>query len=436
MPVLRSREIPPAVPPKPRKARANVDPPATPTQGREQPATFPSPSPSPYLPPGSGSDSTPSLRRSLRLASKDSSSSADHVERRDGNVSRKRKLIVDCNGGFESEESKGFLSFSSGKRVTQRSSLVGDDNDGGRDGGGDKEVESDKKGKCILMEETQESKDVEILERNHEKENANRKRRFSAEEKGKGKLVVETGLESEADGSIDDSVSGVNPSEEKVIFADEKLSNNNRRSGGRREQYRDTARQNASRFAHFNAHEEDNNNSSVEAEREFPSEEHPEENVVEDWPGPFSTAMKIISDRENLNLRQGSDKVQSVQIKWVPKKGKGNDRLKPVPPSLIGMCLRILVNNVDAIASLDHVPDALRHKLCQMLCDSRRMNSKFLDHLVRGSPTEIRLRDCSWLTEEQFTQCFEGCDTTNLTVYFLFIIVIVYELSFVHHFMS
>ncbi|XWS26602.1 hypothetical protein CRYUN_Cryun26dG0044800 [Craigia yunnanensis] len=417
MPVLRSREIPP-LPSKSWKARANIDPPATPTQGREQSATRLSPpslTPSPKTP-GSGFDSAPSLRRSLRLASKDSSST-DHVgdseekriERRKGDVSKKRKLSVDNDGDFESKKSKGVLSLRSGKRVTKRSSL-----------GGDEELESEKKGKRMLGEE---SEDIEKSERNNEKGNVNSRRRYSSEEKGKGKLVAETVLESKAETSIDDSVSGVNLSAEKVTLLDEKPSkkNSKRRNGGRMDHFRDTARQNASRFAHFDAQEEDNNNFSVEAEREFPSEEEqPEEKVVEDWPGPFSTAMKIIRDRaENLNLRQGSsasDKVNSVQIKWVPQKGKGKDRSKRLPPSLLDMCLRAMVNNADAIASLDHVPDALRHRLCQMLCDSRRMNSNFLDLLVSGSPTEIRLRDCSWLTEEQFTKCFEGCDTTYLTV--------------------
>ncbi|XVE53999.1 hypothetical protein DITRI_Ditri03aG0047500 [Diplodiscus trichospermus] len=425
MPVLRSREIPP-LPTKPLKARANIDPPATPTQGREQPATRLSPpslTPSPKTP-GSGSASAPSLRRSLRLASK-GSSSAGHVgdsneekriERRKGDVSKKRKLSVDNDGGFESEESKGVLSLRSGKRVTRRSSLG---NGGGGGGGGDEEVPSEKRERMLR----EESVDIEKLQRNNKKEKVNSRRRFSREEKGKGQVVAEAVLESKAESPIDDSVSGVNLSTEKVTLPDEKPSkkNNKRRNGGRMEQFRDTARQNASRFAHFDAQEEDNNNFSVEAESEIPSvEQQPEEKFVEDWPGPFSTAMKIIRDRaENLNLRQGSsssDKVHSVQIKWVPQKGKGKDRPKRLPPSLLEMSLRILVNNADAIVSLDHVPDSLRHRLCQMLCDSRRMNSNFLDLLVSGSPTEIRLRDCSWLTEEQFTKCFERCDTTNLTV--------------------
>ncbi|WRX33852.1 hypothetical protein QQP08_026339 [Theobroma cacao] len=421
MPVLRSREIP-AVPPNPRKTRAHVDPPATPTQGREHPATFsssPSLTPSPKTP-SPGSSSAPILRRSLRLASKASSNGdkvgvseeEKRIERRDVDVLKKRKLSLVSDGGAESVESEGFLSLRLGKRVTKMTSLA--------DGGGDEEVGSEEKGKGVLRKENE---DIEKLERNSEKENANCRRRFSAEGKGKGKLIVETILESKAKSSVDGSVSGVNLSAEKVRLPDEKRTKKNKKRGygGRTEHFRDVARQNASRYAHFDAQEEDDNIFSVEAEREIsPENEQPEETGVEDWPGPFSTAMKIIRDRaEKLNLQRGrssSGNVQSVQIMWVPQKGKGKDRSKRLPPSLLDMCFRILVNNADAIASLDHVPDALRHKLCQMLCDSRRMNSNFLDLLVSGSPSEIRLRDCSWLTEEQFTRCFDGCDTTKLTV--------------------
>ncbi|XP_039051152.1 dynein regulatory complex subunit 6 isoform X1 [Hibiscus syriacus] len=277
------------------------------------------------------------------------------------------------------------------------------------------------KGKSIA-----ESEYIEKSERKDEIENVNRKRRFSREEKGKGKLVVETDLESEDESLVDVSFSDVELPAEEVKSPDEKLSkrSNRRTSGGRMERFRDAARRNASRFAYFNTREEEeenNNNLSVEAEREIPSvEEHIEEKVVEDWPGPFSTAMKIIRDRTaNLNVRQGSsssDQVPSVQIKWVPQKGKGKDGSKRLPPSLLDLSLRVLVDNADAIASLDHVPDAMRHKLCQMLCDSRQMNSNLLDLLLSGSPTEIRLRECSWLTEDQFSECFVKCDTSNLTV--------------------
>lgn len=426
MPVLRSREILP-VPPKPRKARANIDPPATPTQGREQPAPRSSPpllSPSKTL--GSVSGSAPILRRSLRLSTKASLNAdqdgvpevEERIERRNGDVSKKRKLNVDNDVCFESGEDEGVLSLRSGKRVTKKGPF-GD----GTGSGGDVEVGIDRKGKSILVEE---SEDTEKPETNKERVNVKGKRRYSKEEKGKGKLLVESALESKNESLVHGSVSDVELLAEEVKLSDEKPSKkkNRRTSEGRMERFRDTARQNASRFAHFNTQEEEDDILSIEAESEIPSEE-PEEKGVEDWPGPFSTAMKIIRDRAaNLNVRQGSsssDKVQSLQIKWVPQKGKGKDCSKRLPSSLLDMSLRVLVDNADAIASLAHVPDALRHKLCHMLCDSRRMNSNFLDLLLNGSPTEIRLKDCSWLTEEQFTQCFEKCNTTNLTVRCIFI---------------
>ncbi|MBA0568126.1 hypothetical protein Golob_005639 [Gossypium lobatum] len=422
MPVLRSREILPFQP-KPRKARANIEPPATPTQGREQPVTRSSP---PSLPPspktlGSVSGSAPLLRRSLRLSTKASSNAGqdnvleaeERIERRNGDVSRKRKLSVDNDVGFESGEDEGVLSLRSRKRVTKKG-LFGDSNGSG----GDVEFEIDRKGKSMLVEE---SEDTEKPERSKERVNVKGKRRYSREEKGKGKLLVESALDSKDESLVDGSVFDVELLAQKVNLSDEKPSKKNNRgtSQGRMERFRDTARQNASRFAHFNTQEEDDNILSMEAESKIPSEE-PEEKGVEDWPGPFSTAMKIIRDRAaNLNVRQGSsssDKAQSLQIKWVPQKGKRKDWSKWLPPSLLDLSLRVLVDNADAIASLAHVPDALRHKLCHMLCDSRRMNSNFFYLLLNGSPTEIRLKDCSWLTEEQFTQCFEKCDTTNLTI--------------------
>ncbi|CAK7352458.1 unnamed protein product [Dovyalis caffra] len=169
----------------------------------------------------------------------------------------------------------------------------------------------------------------------------------------------------------------------------------------RMEQFRDTARKNASRFAHFEMEEDGEDHHDVE----MPSEEE-ELDKVEDWPGPFSTAVKIIRDRANrLNLQKGGstlEKAKPVPITWIPKTGRASKRLKELVPSLQELCMNILVKNADAIASLEHVPDALRHRLCQLLCDSRRMNSRFLALLVHGSPTEIQIRDCSWLAEEEF----------------------------------
>ncbi|WCJ42790.1 hypothetical protein M5689_023577 [Euphorbia peplus] len=186
-------------------------------------------------------------------------------------------------------------------------------------------------------------------------------------------------------------------------------------SSTRMDRFREIARKNASRFAHFESQDQ---NLAPDVDEEMPFEE--EIDNVEDWPGPFSTAMKIIRDREKkLNSQLGqfaSKEAKSVPINWIPSRPQGSNLSRPSVPSLLDLCMKIIVKNVDAVTSLDHVPDALRHKLCRLLSDSRGMNSCFLELIVRGSPTEIRIKDCSWLTEEEFTKCFGACDTSNLSV--------------------
>jgi DNA repair protein RAD7 len=192
-------------------------------------------------------------------------------------------------------------------------------------------------------------------------------------------------------------------------------SNNNAREerGVRRnmERFRNIARENATRFALFADDENDGGDLSPENEQE--------KNEMEDWPGPFSTAMKIIRDREKNGIQFGyvvTQKNLVDLIKWKPKSKEEKLGGKLTVPSLQELCIRILAKNVDAIVSLEGVPDALRHRLTQLLCDSRRMNDHFFELLVGGTPTEIRVRDCSWLSEEQFTKCFQASDTSKLVV--------------------
>ncbi|XP_057501241.1 uncharacterized protein LOC130785162 isoform X1 [Actinidia eriantha] len=264
---------------------------------------------------------------------------------------------------------------------------------------------------------------------------AKARRRLSREEKGKAKLV-EDGLLLNGIVAVDlDTRPGVADStrnavcntlsfRDDVSVQDERqvIETNTRANATRvrdhRERFRDIARQNASRFAHFPSQEVEENHVTDEAQREMPGREAGGE--VEDWPGPFSTAMKIIKDRAmNVNVQQQNSnlgKSKPASVTWVPRKDQDLDCSKLSIPSLQDLSLVILAKNADAITSLDTVPDILRDKLSQLLSDTRRMNSHFLDLLVQGSPTEIRIRDCSWLTEEQFMNSFEGCETSNLTV--------------------
>ncbi|KAK8654782.1 hypothetical protein V6N13_107381 [Hibiscus sabdariffa] len=126
---------------------------------------------------------------------------------------------------------------------------------------------------------------------------------------------------------------------------------------------------------------------------------------------PFGMAMEMIQTR-NSRKKLASNGL-GVEFKWVPKNVK---RSGCEVPSLLDLSLRGLAKNADAIVSLDHVPDMLRHKLSRLLCDSRKMDAHFLQLLASGSPTEIRINDCSQVTEDEFTKIFGCCDTNNLTV--------------------
>ncbi|RAL37087.1 hypothetical protein DM860_004009 [Cuscuta australis] len=182
----------------------------------------------------------------------------------------------------------------------------------------------------------------------------------------------------------------------------------------RKQQFKELAKQSASRFALFSSREEENVGIDMAVSESQPMED------VEDWPGPFSTAMKIIQDREkvkNIVTQKGSTtKSKAEALKWSPKSGLHSNQRGMIAPSLQDLCMAILVKNADAVTSLDCIPDVIKHKLCHILCDSRKMNNHFLGLLTCGFPTEIRLRDCSWLTEEDFIKFFEGCQTSNLTV--------------------
>lgn len=242
----------------------------------------------------------------------------------------------------------------------------------------------------------------------------NGSRRLSRHEKGKAK-VVENGVMLEVTEAENSSTANVAVQEGPQVLENVDISNVNRT----RERFRNIARKNASRFAHFASNEEEDEHRIREADRNMPPTEVDKE--IEDWPGPFSTAMKIIKDRQSSgNVQQPNSSLNTgkyAPVIWVPKKDHNPNRLNVLVPSLQDLCLTILAKNVDAITSLDCVPDVLRHKLSHKLCDARRMNNHFFDLLVKGSPAEIRVRDCSWLTEEHFSSTFEGADLSKLLVW-------------------
>ncbi|MQL78047.1 hypothetical protein Taro_010475 [Colocasia esculenta] len=182
----------------------------------------------------------------------------------------------------------------------------------------------------------------------------------------------------------------------------------------RKESDRRKAKELAPKFAFFKPEEEDDS-------EEGDSSGSPKDDPA-DWPGPFSTAVKIINDREkrleSRQLRPGSAlfKSSELRIEWVPSSDPERGCLKRLVPSLRDLAVRALSENAAEIESLDGVPNELRHQLSGCICKRRTMDEHVLDLFVRGSPTEIRVPDCSWASEEEFERIFVGANTDQLAV--------------------
>ncbi|KAK7265437.1 hypothetical protein RJT34_33057 [Clitoria ternatea] len=172
------------------------------------------------------------------------------------------------------------------------------------------------------------------------------------------------------------------------------------RRNQRMKRFRKTAKENASRFAHFEHHVGGDNGQSFVSQRD---------ERIGDYSTPFAAALEAIKRRAVKGFAPAS----VTSLSTGDGEGKGERFLVP---SLQELCLKILADNADAVVSLEGVPDELRHRLSQLLCDSRKMNAHCFELLIRGSPTEIRLKDCSWMTEEQFAKSFQSCDTSRLEV--------------------
>ncbi|XP_058767818.1 DNA repair protein rhp7-like [Vicia villosa] len=375
----------------PKPSKPNHIHPLTPSQSTESPPI---------------SSSAPPRRRSLRLAgisiSEPSQSPADSTPKPSARVSKSKTPTASESQPNQTGTSS--VNLRSGTKSLKRGiAIANEDKD-------DSENNATKKNKIY---DEGESSNRGIL---------------TEEEKGKETVVIDENDESsdEDDDSSDEESEIENTTEEKndesnVLEQSRNPMNNSREARGYRrnlrnlERFRNIARENASRFALFADDEDNVNDLSPENEQER------NEIEIEDWPGPFSTAMKIIRDREKKGnqFQAGSASIQKDlidSIKWTSKRIGGKLEGKVSVPSLQELCIRILAKNVDAIVSLESVPDDLRHRLSQLLCDSRRINDHFFGLLVGGAPTEIRLRNCSWLSEDHFTKCFQASDTSNLVV--------------------
>lgn len=252
-------------------------------------------------------------------------------------------------------------------------------------------------------------------------------RRFTREEKGKGKVVeswlslapnpveMELDLGLDMQELIESAVSSsIKIQQETSLLqrleipiqdlAMEQAIIEIQRENVAKEHEKISRRERARRFAIFNPQRDDGNQES--SKQELPSKEAEE---IANSQTPFSTALKMLRDR---NSKDGAQAL----IKWKPLDDHEQNNSMPLVPSLLNLSLNVLAKNVDAIVSLELCPDALRRRLTELLCDSRQMNLHALDLLLGGSPTEIRIKDCSWITEEQFSNKFGSFDSKSLRV--------------------
>ncbi|CAN8300933.1 unnamed protein product [Cochlearia groenlandica] len=90
--------------------------------------------------------------------------------------------------------------------------------------------------------------------------------------------------------------------------------------------------------------------------------------------------------------------------------------VKRTPPLLTELCIRVLADNSDAIKSLHLVPDHLKKKLSNRVSDLSKLNTRFMQLLVQGSPYEISARNCVDFEEKDLTDILSECDGVSLKV--------------------
>ncbi|CAM8975739.1 unnamed protein product [Rhodiola kirilowii] len=147
----------------------------------------------------------------------------------------------------------------------------------------------------------------------------------------------------------------------------------------------------------------------VHEESQYSSEEQ-EELLDEDLnlSGPFASAFKKIKDQVD-GLKKCE---QQPLVNWVPAKEQKHRSV----PSLVDLSMDVLARNSELVSSLDCVPYEMREMLSSLVCDYRKMDSNFFRLLVAGSPEEISVKDCSWMTIHLFEEIFGNCDLNNLKV--------------------
>ncbi|CAI5476301.1 unnamed protein product, partial [Closterium sp. Yama58-4] len=191
---------------------------------------------------------------------------------------------------------------------------------------------------------------------------------------------------------------------------------------------------------------------------------------AEQWPGPFATARQLVRGRaaaaaarqaqggggartgESAGERVGGESIAQgseagatrargtgttgtvsstvpagVAVSWTPKSqsqretgGGGTDHRSGgggsgrAPRSLYSLCLHVVSEHIEALESLEGVPDGVRRDLSACLSALRRLDGRALALLVGGVAAELAVADCSLVGEADLHRALTMCDPAKL----------------------
>eukprot|EP00249_Psilotum_nudum_P017534 c26376_g2_i1 orf=2-2341(+) len=188
------------------------------------------------------------------------------------------------------------------------------------------------------------------------------------------------------------------------------------------------ARRRAAHFAHYDSHASEPPSSPPanlrRCSRRPRNEQGPElqQSLAEqeDWPGPFSTARRLVEGRAAAAAaRQQVEKVdiKSSLVDWQPSRVcSGTCSVDKSLPSLHDLCCKVICANVERFESLYGLPDSTKHRICANLCERRKMGPAAFALFIVEAPSEIRVPDCSHVSEKEVMQMVTQFTGKNLEV--------------------
>eukprot|EP00897_Mesotaenium_endlicherianum_P005611 jgi/Mesen1/5078/ME000252S04199 len=177
-----------------------------------------------------------------------------------------------------------------------------------------------------------------------------------------------------------------------------------------RQRFLEIARRRAAHFAHFQGDEDAGagagGGEAAEAQRApggGQRAEQPPRAEQEDWPGPFSTARRLVEGR-----------AAAVAAREGQLAGAGEEAGAKKPRHVANMCALLVSAHIEHVESLVGVPDAVRRSLSAILSRRRKMVPRTLALLLEGAVSEICAADCSLISEPDLTQALAQCVPTRL----------------------